>query len=180
MEQQQPEDREHHDFIVPAGSGAFVSDATVTASALPGTASTVYQPQTAPEQPPPQQQPQGSIPPGPLPQYPPHVAPQQYYPQPIYVTQQVQMAPAYVAMAPPKSMAAALLLTFFFGPLGLFYASITGGIVMLIVTFVAAALTFGVSLLVTFPICMIWAAIATSNYNARLTAVNQGYSQNAR
>jgi hypothetical protein len=93
-----------------------------------------------------------------------------YPPQPIYVTQQVQMTPAYVAVAPPKSLAAALLLTFFFGPLGLFYASVTGGVVMLLVTIVAAAFTFGVSVLVTWPICMIWAAIGTSNHNNRMVA----------
>lgn len=111
----------------------------------------------------------------------PGAPPAGYYPhpQPIYVTQQVQMAPAYVAAVAPKSMAAALLLTFFFGPLGLFYASVTGGIVMLIVTVVLGMVTFGISLFLTIPACMVWAAVATSNYNARL-ALPGGYSQNVR
>jgi hypothetical protein len=109
--------------------------------------------------------------------YPPPY-PGHYQPQPIYVTQQVQVAPAYLGA--PKSMVASLLLTFFFGPFGLFYASIVGGIVMLIVTFVAAALTLGFSVLVTWPICMIWAAIATSNYNTRLAARPGTFSQTGR
>ncbi|HEX3462615.1 MAG TPA: hypothetical protein VHS78_01010 [Candidatus Elarobacter sp.] len=118
--------------------------------------------------------------PSPYPPPPPAYAPPPgYYPQPIYVTQQVQMAPAYVAVAAPKSMAAALLLTFFFGPLGLFYASVAGGIVMLIVSVLLAMVTFGLSLFVTVPACMVWAAIATSNYNARLAGPPQ-YSQNVR
>lgn len=95
--------------------------------------------------------------------------------QNIYITQQVQSSPGYlVAAQPPKSMAAALLLTFFFGPLGLFYASVLGGIVMLLVSIVVAIGTLGLGLLITVPICMIWAAVATSNYNARfMHSVNQ-------
>jgi hypothetical protein len=102
-----------------------------------------------------------------MPPYPPH--PGMYQPQPIYVTQQVQVAPAY-GYAATKSLGAALALTFFFGPLGLFYASVTGGVVMLIVSILFAVLTYGISILVTVPVCMIWAAVAVSNHNARLAA----------
>lgn len=109
------------------------------------------------------QQPQGAAPP------PPQYA---YAPQPIYVTQQVQMAPAYVAV-PQKNMALALVLSFFFGPLGLFYASITGGIVMLILSIVFAIVTLGISIIFTIPACMIWAAIAVNNYNQTLLAHSQ-------
>jgi hypothetical protein len=166
MDQQQPEEHQDHGAIVPSSAspqGAYVPEPHAAAGYLPGTPPPGYAPQN------PQFQ-----------QYPPPpYAPPQYHPQPIYVTQQVQMAPAYVTAIPPKSMAASLLLTFFFGPFGLFYASVTGGIVMLIATFVGAALTFGVSLFVTWPICMIWAAVATTNYNARLMGGTQNYSQNA-
>ncbi len=125
------------------------------------------------QQPPPygyQQQPYGS-------QQPP---PYGYAPQPIYVTQQV-MAPAYVATPQQKSMAAALILTFLFGPLGLFYASVTGGVVMLIITLVIAIPTFGFGWWLTMPACMIWGAIATNQYNERLAAVPPpNYTQTSR
>jgi hypothetical protein len=52
--------------------------------------------------------------------------------------------------------------------LGLSYSSVVGGIVMLVVSVMLAAMTFGVSLLPTWPTCMAWAAIAASNYNAAL------------
>jgi len=80
------------------------------------------------------------------------------------------MVPVQIGVMQPKSVGVALLLTFFFGPLGLFYSSVVGGIVMLIVTIFAAAFTFGVSVLVTWPICMIWGAVAASNANSRVAA----------
>jgi hypothetical protein len=121
------------------------------------------------QQPPPWQQQQPQPPP-----------PYGYQPQPIYVTQQVQMAPAGVATAQPKSMAVALLLTFFFGPLGLFYASVTGGIVMTIISFIVAIVTLGFGLLITGPICMVWAAIATNNANEQARIGAQHFTQNSR
>ena len=69
-----------------------------------------------------------------------------------------------------KSMVIALLLTFFFGPLGLLYASITGGLVMIALTVVVFVISFGLLTLVTWPVCMIWAAIAVSGYNGKLRA----------
>jgi hypothetical protein len=64
-----------------------------------------------------------------------------------------------------KSMVAAILLSLIFGPLGLLYASVTGGIVMLLVSIVVGLFTLGFGLLVTFPICIIWAVVATNKYN---------------
>jgi hypothetical protein len=66
------------------------------------------------------------------------------------------------------------VLTFFFGPLGMLYATVTGGIVMLLISIVVAVFTFGLGLLITFPICMIWAAVAVSSYNTSLAATNNG------
>ena len=64
-----------------------------------------------------------------------------------------------------KSMVASILLSLIFGPLGLLYASVTGGIVMLLVSIVVAIFTLGFGLLITFPICIIWAVVATNTYN---------------
>ena len=66
-----------------------------------------------------------------------------------------------------KSPVLAFFLTFFFGPLGLFYASITGGIVMLILDIFVAIFTFGIGLLFTNIICVIWAMSAVSKYNKK-------------
>lgn len=64
-------------------------------------------------------------------------------------------------------MATALFLTLLFGPFGLFYASPTGGIVMvcfLLASLVPALLTIGLSLVITLPlqwvIQLAWAAMA--------------------
>lgn len=67
-----------------------------------------------------------------------------------------------------KSMIASILLSLIFGPLGLLYASVTGGIVMLLVSIVVAIFTLGFGLLITFPICIIWAVVATNTYNENL------------
>ncbi|HEX3549851.1 MAG TPA: hypothetical protein VHT53_05715, partial [Candidatus Elarobacter sp.] len=91
-----------------------------------------------------------------------------YGAQPIYVTQQVQMVQPYAIATPPKSMAASLLLTFFFGPLGMFYATVPGALIMLVISIVVGIATLGFGLLITGPICVIWAAVATSNYNQRI------------
>lgn len=68
------------------------------------------------------------------------------------------------AVAPQKSMGTALLLAFFFGPLGLLYASVAGGIIMLVVTIILMIFTLGLSLFITWPVCVIWAAIAVNKY----------------
>ena len=57
----------------------------------------------------------------------------------------------------PKQVWVAVLLALLFGPLGLLYCTMTGAIVMMIVS-VALALLFGqLSFLITLPICAIWA-----------------------
>lgn len=68
----------------------------------------------------------------------------------------------------PKSMGISIALTLFFGPLGMFYSTILGAIVMIIIDIIVGALTLGLGLLVTWPIQVIWAAIATSMYNKKL------------
>ena len=57
-------------------------------------------------------------------------------------------------------MGVALVLAAVFGPLGLLYASVTGGIIMLIVDIIVAILTLGFGLFFMWPIPIIWAAIA--------------------
>ena len=66
----------------------------------------------------------------------------------------------------PRSVGVAFLLTFFFGPIGLLYASVTGGLVMIVVelmVFLLGILTLGLGwalFFVTWVICIIWGCIA--------------------
>ena len=69
-----------------------------------------------------------------------------------------------------KSVGAALVLTFLFGPLGLLYASVLGGILLLVLSVVVFVLTFGLGLIVIWPVSMIWGAIAASNQHSKYQA----------
>ena len=71
----------------------------------------------------------------------------------------------------PKSMLVAILLALFFGPLGLLYATITGGLIMIVVSLITGIVTLGMGLTITWPVCVIWAAIAVSTSNQK--AINQ-------
>ena len=68
----------------------------------------------------------------------------------------------------PKSMGVGLVLTFLFGSVGLSYSSIIGGVIMLLIEIPVAIFTFGIGLIFTHLICLIWSAIAVSIYNKKL------------
>lgn len=72
----------------------------------------------------------------------------------------------------PKSMGISIALTLFFGPLGMFYSTIIGAIIMSIITLIVGIFTMGIGLIVIWPINVIWAAIATSSYNKKLMKGN--------
>lgn len=94
-------------------------------------------------------------------------SPRPYSAQPAYA-----MPPQVIVAVAPKSLGLAIALSFLFGPLGLLYASVAGAVVMFFVNLVALFLTLGFGLILTWPACVIWAVIATNNYNQRLA---QGY-----
>lgn len=82
---------------------------------------------------------------------------------------------------PAKSMALAVLLALFFGPLGLLYASISGGIIMMFVDLgilIASVLTLGLAsglFLVTQVVTIVWAVLAVQGRDkAVLTQIKQG------
>ena len=72
-----------------------------------------------------------------------------------------------VVIAPLKSMGVAILLAILFGPLGMLYATIRGGVIMIVITLILVSL-FPLLFLLTWPICVIWAAVSTSDYNRQL------------
>lgn len=73
-----------------------------------------------------------------------------------------------------KSMGISILLTALFGPLGMLYSTIAGAIIMLIISALVALLTFGWGVIFTWPICIIWAALATRSYNNKLKSNSSG------
>ena len=99
-----------------------------------------------------------------------------------------QAGPQVVVVTATKSVGVAIILTALFGPLGMFYSTIPGAIVMIIlalplgvVTVVLGLVTAGIGLVVMLPfwichqvICIIWGAMAASSYNKKLaTGVRQ-------
>lgn len=76
--------------------------------------------------------------------------------------------PSVVILLPAKSVGVSILLTFFFGPLGMLYSTVPGALVMMAVNVFVGCLTFGLGLAVTWPICIIWGAVAVSSYNQKL------------
>ena len=77
-------------------------------------------------------------------------------------------AAAILAVGQKKSMGIALLLTFFFGPLGLLYASVGGGVILLLLTIVIGLVTLGIGFFVGWIASMIWAAVAVNSHNAKI------------
>lgn len=66
---------------------------------------------------------------------------------------------------PEKSMAVGLLLTFFFGPLGLLYTNVKAGLIMTVVVVVLALPTLLLSLTLGWIGSMVWAAIEIDSVN---------------
>ena len=70
-----------------------------------------------------------------------------------------------------KNVGIALILTFIFGSLGMFYSTVKGGLIMMIIQALLIIFTLGVGFFFIFllnPICMIWAAISANSYNKKL------------
>jgi len=65
-------------------------------------------------------------------------------------------------------MGVALALTFFFGPLGLLYASVLGAIIMIVLTIIIGILTLGIGFILGWIGSMIWAAVAVNRHNAKV------------
>jgi len=69
---------------------------------------------------------------------------------------------------PTKNIGLSIILTVLFGPLGMLYSTISGGIIMLVISFIIAIFTLGLGLMIIWPICIIWGAVSTSSYNQKL------------
>lgn len=69
-----------------------------------------------------------------------------------------------------KSMAVAIILAILFGPLGMLYSTVKGGVIMFIISIVVGIFTLGFGLFILWPICVIWSAVATNSYNQKALA----------
>ena len=76
--------------------------------------------------------------------------------------------PQHIIVTPTKSVAISIILTFLFGPLGLLYSTVSGGIIMIVIGIILFILTAGLGLIPTWPVCMIWGVIAVSNSNKKV------------
>lgn len=83
--------------------------------------------------------------------------------------------PQTVVTTSTKSMGVAIILTVLFGPLGMLYSTILGGIIMLVIGVPLVLITFGLGIVITWPICIIWAAVATSSFNKKLLQGQRKY-----
>ncbi|MEM7367057.1 MAG: hypothetical protein AAF587_00580 [Bacteroidota bacterium] len=83
--------------------------------------------------------------------------------------QNKQSSPQTIIVKKEKSIGISLLLTFLFGPLGMLYSTVIGAVVMFVITIPVAIFTAGLGLILTWPTCMIWGAIAVNNQNKQLT-----------
>ena len=78
--------------------------------------------------------------------------------------------PQRLVVVPMKSVGLAIFLGVCFGPIGLLYSTIKGAIIMFIVNIVIGAVTLGFGLFLTWPICGVYAYLATKSYNEKLLA----------
>jgi hypothetical protein len=90
------------------------------------------------------------------------------YPPTTQVNVTMQNNPGTIILVGQKSMAVSLLLTFFFGPLGMLYSTILGAVIMTVAALVIGFFTLGCGLAFIWPVSMIWGAIAVSASNNKL------------
>lgn len=67
-----------------------------------------------------------------------------------------------------KSPVLAGVLGLLLGPIGLFYATVPGAVVMLALTAVLMAISIEVGAMLSLPACAIWAVIAVSDHNVKM------------
>jgi hypothetical protein len=101
---------------------------------------------------------------------------------------------AYLATKPTKSKGIAILLVIFFGPLGLFYSTVSGGIIMtlfapaaLLSLFIKGAIVQSETVLIiavgwtilAYILCFLWAIGAVDNYNRSILISSMNYMESS-
>lgn len=97
-------------------------------------------------------------------------------PPPVYNPPVVYTGPTQVVVVgTPKDPTAAALLGFFFGPLGLLYSTVPGAAIMFGVSVVVGLLTFGLGLVLLWPVSAVVGYQAAKSTNQRLALAAAGY-----
>ena len=86
------------------------------------------------------------------------------------ITPSVNHTKTIVIAKPAKSIWAAFFLTFLFGPLGLLYATVAGGILLTLCAVILVPLTAGIAAFVIWPISIVWGVVAAVIYKSRAAA----------
>jgi hypothetical protein len=73
-----------------------------------------------------------------------------------------------VVVARQKSAGVAFILALLFGPLGLLYASVIGGIVMIILGAIIGFITLGFGLVIVWIASIIWSIAAVNSFNKKI------------
>ena len=76
--------------------------------------------------------------------------------------------PQVVIARSPKSVGLSLILTILFGPLGMLYANVVHGIIMIVLAFIIGVITLGFGAVITWPISIIWGYLDVKSYNRKL------------
>ena len=84
--------------------------------------------------------------------------------------QNTPQKPQMIIVKSTKNVGLAAGLGFFFGPLGMCYATLKGALIMFLVNIVIGIFTLGFGVFLTWPICAIWAYMAAKKYNEQLYA----------
>lgn len=84
--------------------------------------------------------------------------------------QNTPQKPQVMIVKSTKNVGLAAGLGFFFGPLGMCYATLKGALIMFLVNIVIGIFTLGFGVFLTWPICAIWAYMAAKKYNEKLYA----------
>jgi hypothetical protein len=82
----------------------------------------------------------------------------------------VRSESAPTAGARLKSFGIAIVLTILFGPLGMFYATVFGALVMIVVSALVAVFTLGFGLVLMWSVAIAWAVAAVYVHNEKLLA----------
>lgn len=73
-----------------------------------------------------------------------------------------------IIVTKPKSTVVAFILTFLFGPLGLLYVSVVGGLVMIIAAIISFFLLPLIGPIITWIISMVWGVVGAMQSNNQI------------
>lgn len=71
-------------------------------------------------------------------------------------------------LLPLKSVAVALLFSVFFGPVGLLYASVLGGVLLIVLSIIVLSNHFFILMSFIWLVSCVWSVVAANRYNQKI------------